>query len=113
MRYNAAHRGAETEILPHLMRADRPGTVSYTATRWGQLLDPRKTPAAEAVPRAGDCYRYALSQPRIDVCLSGPADIAQMRDGLSALDRGPMSAEELAWMRRVGDYVHGRFPARR
>ena len=33
IRYNAAHRGAEQEIFPHLA-AHNPGLVSYTATRW-------------------------------------------------------------------------------
>jgi aryl-alcohol dehydrogenase-like predicted oxidoreductase len=107
-RYNAAHRGADAEILPHLNIPDRPGTVSYTSTRWGQLLKPGKIPHGEKVPRAGDCYRFALSQPHIDMCLAGPADAAQMREGLSALDTGPMSAEEIAWMRRIGEHVHGR-----
>jgi aryl-alcohol dehydrogenase-like predicted oxidoreductase len=104
-RYNAAHRGAEAEILPHFDIPDRPGTVSYTSTRWGQLLKPGKFPHGEKVPQARDCYRFALSQPRIDVCLAGPANAAQMRDGLSALDAGPMSAEEIAWMRRIGDHL--------
>jgi aryl-alcohol dehydrogenase-like predicted oxidoreductase len=112
-RYSAAHRGAETDILPYLESTDRPGTVAYTSTRWGQLLDPGKVPSGEAVPRAADCYRFVLSQPQIDVCLSGPADVGQMREGLAALARGPMSEDELAWMRRVGDSLHRRSPTRK
>jgi len=107
-RYSAAHRGAETEIVPHLGIPNRPGTVAYTATRWGQLLDPKKIPPGEAVPHASDCYRFVLSQPQIDLCMSGPANTEQMREGLSALDRGPLSEDEMAWMRRVGDAVHRR-----
>jgi aryl-alcohol dehydrogenase-like predicted oxidoreductase len=33
IRYNAAHRGAEEETFPHLQGDNRPGIVSYTATR--------------------------------------------------------------------------------
>lgn len=54
VRYNAAHRGAEREVFPCL-DADvpaRPGVVSYTATRWGGLLDPRHTPTRATRRRA-------------------------------------------------------------
>ena len=105
-RYNAAHRGAETDILPFVGTTNRAGTVSYTATRWGSILNPRKLPKGEPVPRASDCYRFVLSRPGIDVCLTGPRDEEQMHEALAALDRGPMSEEELAWMRRIGDYIH-------
>ena len=61
VRYNAAHRGARKEIFPHLQGDDRPGIVSYTATRWGQLLNPKNMPSGESVPAPSDCYRFALS----------------------------------------------------
>lgn len=103
VRYNAAHVGAELEVFPQLDRHDSPpGVVAYTATRWGALLDRRMVPDAEPVPRASDCYRFALSDPHVDMCLSGPANGAELDEALAALDRGPMSADELAWMRRVG-----------
>jgi aryl-alcohol dehydrogenase-like predicted oxidoreductase len=105
-RYNAAHRGAETQIFPFLERSNRPGTVGYTATRWGQLLKPGKMPPGEKTPKASDCYRFVLSQPCVDLCLAGPANREQLNEVFAALDRGPMDAEELAWMRRVGDHVH-------
>jgi len=107
VRYNAAHPGAETEVFPRL-GDDPPGVIAYTATRWGDLLDPALTPAGEPTPRASDCYRFALGHPAVEVCLSGPADRAQLDEALSALDRGPMSADELAWMRRVGAGVKQR-----
>jgi len=107
LRYSAAHRGADSEIFPHLEIPNRPGMVAYTATRWGRLINPAKIPPGEPTPRASDCYRFVLSQPRVDVCLAGPANAEQMREALAALDRGPMSEEELAWMRRIGDYIHG------
>jgi aryl-alcohol dehydrogenase-like predicted oxidoreductase len=105
-RYNAAHRGAEQEVLPLFSGPNRPGAVSYTATCWRRLLKSRKIPKNEAVPTAGDCYRFVLTQPQVDLCLAGPANAEQMHATLAALDRGPMNAEELAWMQRVGDYIH-------
>lgn len=107
-RYNAAHTGAETEIFPFLSEQNRPGMVSYTATSWKQLLNPRKIPEGERVPTAADCYRFVLSRPEVDVCMTGPANAAQMDEALAAVRQGPMSETELAWMRRVGKAIHGK-----
>jgi aryl-alcohol dehydrogenase-like predicted oxidoreductase len=93
-RYNAAHRGAERDIFPLLAHAARPGTVAYTATNWGRLID--------AQHPAADCYRFVLTRPEIDVCLCGPADAAQMDEALRALRLGAMSADEIAQFRRMG-----------
>jgi predicted aldo/keto reductase-like oxidoreductase len=104
VRYNAIHRGAEREIFSHLTDpATRPGLVSFTATSWGELLSPKKLPCHDRQPTATDAYRFVLSNPKVDVCLTGPKSPEQFRDALEALDKGPMTEEELAWMRRVGD----------
>lgn len=105
-RYNAAHRGAESEILPLLPAEKRPGTIAYTATRWGRLLDPKRMPQGMSPPEAADCYRFALSDPRVDMVLSGPANDAELDGALAALDRGPLAADALLRMRRIGDHVH-------
>lgn len=108
VRYNAAHRGAEADVFPKLPSADRPGVVTYTATRWGQLLKTRNMPAGERTPRASDCYRFVLSRPEVDVCVTGPKNREEMQEALRALEAGPLSEAELAWMRRVGDHVRAR-----
>ncbi len=107
VRYNAAHPGAEREVFPILPAEERarPGVVAFTATRWGSLVDPSKTPAGEPTPRASDCYRFALTHPAVDVVLAGPRDGAELDEALAAIDRGPMSDDELAWMKRVGQAV--------
>jgi predicted aldo/keto reductase-like oxidoreductase len=117
-RYNAAHAGAESDIFPLILPAKRPGMVAYTATSWGQLIGKPKLPAVisgafpipknERVPTATDCYRYVLTRPEVDVCLTGPANEAQMNEALEALRQGPMAEEELAWMQRVGRAVAGK-----
>lgn len=104
VRYSAVHPGAEKDLFPHLP-ADRPGTVAFTATSWGRLPNPRLTPPGEPTPRGSDCYRFALSHPSVDVVLSGPKNGAELDEALAALDRGPMSPDELAWMVRVGASV--------
>lgn len=108
VRYNAAHPGAEQEIFPHLPPpAESPGIVAFTATSWKQLLDPKRTPAGERTPTAADCYRFVLTQPRVDVCMTGPSNELQADAAFEALRGGPMSEEELAWMWRVGAAIHG------
>jgi aryl-alcohol dehydrogenase-like predicted oxidoreductase len=103
VRYNAVHPGAEREIFPHLPDTTaRPGVVSFTATSWGQLLSPSKVPAGDRVPIVSDCYRFVLSNPNVNVCLTGPKNAAQFQDALTALEKGPLNEEEMAWMRRVG-----------
>jgi len=110
VRYNAVHPGAERDVFPTLDprgEAERPGIVTYTTTSWGQLCDASRTPTGERTPNGTDCYRFALSNPHVDMCLAGPDNPEQMRQALEALDRGPMNSEELAWMRRVGEHIYG------
>ena len=106
-RYNAIHTGAETDIFPYLPSENRMGMVAYTATSWKQLLDPKKVPKNEKLPRASDCYRFVLARPEVDVCMTGPSNAAQMEEAMRALSQGPMTEEELAWMRRVGRAKYG------
>jgi aryl-alcohol dehydrogenase-like predicted oxidoreductase len=107
IRYNAAHRGAEQDIFPHLPAEDRPGVMAFTATRWGSLLKASKMPPGEPPLSASECYRFVLSNPHVDLVLAGPANAEEMDEALRALDGGPLSDEELARARRVGDHVHG------
>jgi aryl-alcohol dehydrogenase-like predicted oxidoreductase len=103
VRYNAVHPGAERDIFPKLPVPEvRPGIVTFTATCWGDLLKPDKVPAGDKVPSAGDCYRFNLTNPAVDLCLTGPRSISDLTAALDALDKGPMSPEEMDWMRRVG-----------
>jgi aryl-alcohol dehydrogenase-like predicted oxidoreductase len=107
MRYNAVHRGAEADVFPKLPRGG-PGIVTYTATCWGRLLKPGRIPPGEKAPRGSDCYRFVLSNPDVDVCMTGPKNREQMQEALRALDLGPLSVEEMDWMKRVGDHIRGK-----
>jgi aryl-alcohol dehydrogenase-like predicted oxidoreductase len=108
LRYNAAHRGAEEEVFPRLPAAGRPGIMTYTATRWGFLLNPRKMPPGEAPLSASDCYRFSLSHPAVDLCMTGPRNGGELDGGLRTLALGPLSAAEMDRARRIGDFVHRR-----
>lgn len=102
LRYNARHVGAETDVFPHLPKEKRPGIVVYTATSWGQLFNPKKTPPGLKTPSPSDCYRFVMSNPNVNVCISGVSNMEQMKEALTALDRGVMSEDEINWMRKVG-----------
>ncbi len=107
VRYNAAHRGAESDIFPHLAAHD-PGLISYTATRWGYLIRKQKGwPKERPIPTPGQCYRFVLSNPHVDVCLSAPSNERHFLDNIAALEKGPLSPEEMALMHDYGDLVHG------
>ncbi|MGD9269628.1 MAG: aldo/keto reductase [Syntrophobacterales bacterium] len=107
VRYSAAHRGAESQTFPYLEGKNRPGIVSYTATRWGQLLQKKNMPPGETAPAASDCYRFVLSHPAVDVCMTGPKNLQQMRQALKILDLGPLGDVELKRMRKIGDHIRG------
>jgi len=103
VRYNAVHPGAERDIFPKLPAPEvRPGIVAFTATCWGDLMKPDKVPAGDKVPTASDCYRFNLTNPAVDLCLTGPRSVSDLTAALDALDMGPMTPEEMDWMRRVG-----------
>jgi aryl-alcohol dehydrogenase-like predicted oxidoreductase len=105
VRYNAAHPGAEQDVFPHLERR-RPAVVAYTATAWRKLLRaPRNWKGR--VPTAGECYRFCLTSPHIDIVLAGPRSAEEMREDLAAVDKGPLSHEEMVFMRDFGRAVHG------
>ncbi len=109
LRYNAAHPGAERDVFPHLHHRN-PAVLAYTATSWRKLLSPPRGWDGPTMS-AGDCYRFCLSSPHVDMVLTGPANAAQLRETLDALDKGPLTSAEESWMRRYGALVHGGRPA--
>jgi aryl-alcohol dehydrogenase-like predicted oxidoreductase len=111
VRYNAAHRGAESDVFPWLDRAERPGVICYNATRWGHLFDPRWMPPGGRLPRSVDLYRYVLSNPKIEMVLTAPETFEQLEENMKALEMGPVSAEEKAWLEAIGDQVRALSPS--
>jgi predicted aldo/keto reductase-like oxidoreductase len=106
VRYNAVHTGAEQDVFPHLNKEKKPGIINFTATCWGQLLDPKKMPEGEKPLTASDCYRFVLSNPDVDVCLTGPKTLEQMRENLKTLELGPLNNMEMERIRRIGKYIY-------
>ncbi|MFC2115653.1 aldo/keto reductase [Bacteroidota bacterium] len=110
VRYNAANRGAENDVFPLMPVENRPGIVSFTATRWGQLINESKMPPGEEPLSASDCYRFVLSHPGVDLCMTGTRSLEMMRENLKTLELGPLNSEEMKRIRRIGDHVYGKKP---
>jgi aryl-alcohol dehydrogenase-like predicted oxidoreductase len=106
VRYNAAHTGAEQDIFPCLQKENPPGIMTFTATRWGQLMQRRRVPPGEEPLTAADCYRFVLSNPAVDLCMTGPRTAEELEGGLEALELGPLSDEEMVRIRLIGNYLY-------
>jgi aryl-alcohol dehydrogenase-like predicted oxidoreductase len=52
------------------------------------------------------CYRFVLSNPNVDVCLTSPTNLKQLEENISSLRLGPLSEEDMEFMRKFGDVVH-------
>jgi aryl-alcohol dehydrogenase-like predicted oxidoreductase len=107
VRYNAVHRGAEKDIFPFLPEQNRPGIVNFTATCWRKLLNAKKMPEGERPLSAAECYRFVLSNPHVDLSLTGPSTAERLQENLKVLEDGPLSEEEMARVRRIGKHIYG------
>ncbi|MCK5134576.1 MAG: aldo/keto reductase [Bacteroidales bacterium] len=108
VRYNAVNSGAEQDVFPYTGGENRPGMITFTATRWGQLLKESKMPPGEKSLTAQECYRFVLSNPSVDVCMTGARSLEMMRENLETLDTEPLSPEEMERIRRIGDHIYGK-----
>jgi predicted aldo/keto reductase-like oxidoreductase len=114
IRYNAAHRGAETDVFPHTDRLGLP-VVAYTALRWGALLRPTPDdPPGFVPPPPPAWYRFALQSPSVTVALTAPESRGELEEDLTVLQaQGPLSAEEYERLAQHGRRVRkhgGAFP---
>ena len=109
-RYNAVHRGAEKDIFPYLTenKNERPGITTYTTTCWKKLLNPKKMPEGEKPVQPEDCYRFALSNPYVDVSISGPSSMEEMEENAKALGLGPLTNEEMKRIKKIGDFIYNK-----
>lgn len=60
------------------------------------LTKSKKIPVGEKQPPAGDCYYFALSNPHVDVVITCPFNTQPLKENLSEVAKGPMTAEELS-----------------
>jgi HEAT repeat protein len=76
VRHSAAHRKAETEVLPHA-REQGTSIITFNNTCYGRLLDPSFRPS--------DCFRFTLSTPGVSACFTAPATLEYLEENLDAL----------------------------
>jgi aryl-alcohol dehydrogenase-like predicted oxidoreductase len=58
--------------------------------------------------RGRDAYRFVLSNPDFNLCMTGPKNAEQMDEALAALDEGPLSPEENERIRRLGRHLYAK-----
>ena len=114
VRYNAAHRGAETEVFPAADAAGMP-VIAYTALRWGGLLRPTPDdPPGFTPPAAPEWYRFVLQNPTVTVALAAPHDRRELEEDLTVLDAThPLTPDEYERLAEHGRRVRrhgGGFP---
>ncbi|OGU03733.1 MAG: hypothetical protein A2085_03125 [Gemmatimonadetes bacterium GWC2_71_10] len=108
IRYNAAHRGAEREIFAVLAELGerRPGIIAYTATRWGMLLEPQPRRGYMHGMTGGECYRFVLEHPMVDMVWCAARSAAELRADVDGVLAGPLDPERRDEVRAFGDAVH-------
>ncbi|NEP56438.1 MAG: aldo/keto reductase [Symploca sp. SIO2G7] len=104
-RYNMAHCKAQEQVFPMAQQAGIP-VVAFTCTRWGQLLQGHRNWQGE-IPKAADCYRYALHQKAVRLALTAPQTTAQLEENLSVLQAPQLAAEEVEQWEEYGALVYG------
>ena len=105
IRYNAAHPGSGTRHLPASAASpSRDGRLYRDVLAQAPSRPPRM---GGDVPAAGNCYRFCLASPHVDIVLTGPRNVTELRENLAAVDKGPLSPEEMETMRAFGRAVHG------
>jgi predicted aldo/keto reductase-like oxidoreductase len=65
-------------------------------------------PPGEKPLTASECYRFVLSHPAVDLCMTGARNLEMMRENLETLNEGPLTTEEMERIRRIGDHVYGK-----
>jgi predicted aldo/keto reductase-like oxidoreductase len=98
IRYNFAHPGADRDLFPHLPQP-RPGIVAFRTTDRGKLAYARR-PDGSPVGML-DAFRFAMSNPNIDVVTTDPGTLAHLRENLKLLDMDPMSEDERRELLRI------------
>jgi predicted aldo/keto reductase-like oxidoreductase len=114
VRYNAAHRGAETSLFPIAQELETP-IVTFTSLRWkGLLHSTPDDPPNFTPPGAPEWYRLVLSNSAVSVALMAPDNRKELQDNLSLLaDWRPPTEQERDAMLQHGERVRrhaGRFP---
>jgi aryl-alcohol dehydrogenase-like predicted oxidoreductase len=111
IRYNPDHFGARSDVFPHLRERPRPLVYGFKST-YGYappaLMDEIGLAAGEYWhPTITDHYRFALTPPEMDGVLIGLRSPDQVEALAEALELGPLSDEEEAYLMNVAEVIRG------
>jgi predicted aldo/keto reductase-like oxidoreductase len=112
VRHNPSHRSAQTKVFSQLEgKPQRPGIVTFksTGSHTGPLWSPpTNLPTRCWCPKVPDLYRYSLSQPHVDVCLTGLSQRWEIDAAIEGIGQGKLSEAELDYLALYGDLHRGR-----
>ena len=77
-----------------LPRRKPPRRRQFHGRRLAETAQTQKNAAWPEPLTAAECYRFALSKPSVDVCMTGAKSMAQMRENLGILEKGPLTGNE-------------------
>ena len=104
-RYHMAHRKAEQDVLPAAKDAGIP-VIAFTCTRWSSLLKGHPNWQGK-IPKAADCYRYALANNAVRLALTAPQTLAQLKENLQVLNNPELNQTEKSLWQSYGDLIYG------
>lgn len=102
VRYNPAHPGGEEDLFPHLRPERACLTYNFKSTLgYVPESDFRRLNLGDEypLPTIPDSYRFALSRPELDGLLVSPNNPEELEALIKALDRGPLPASKIQYMK--------------
>jgi hypothetical protein len=111
IRYNADHAGAGNDVFPLLPDRPRPLLFNFKSTS-GWVPPDRMAELGLAAPRfwqpaVTDHYRFALTRPQLDGLLTSQRTPQEIEGLAEALERGPLTEEEEAYLIDVASVARG------
>jgi aryl-alcohol dehydrogenase-like predicted oxidoreductase len=97
VRHSAAHRKAETEVLP-LARERGTSIITFNNTCYGRLLD-------EAF-RPSDCFRYTLNTDGVSACFTAPSTVEYLEENLDALKNPELAPDVRERLLKRGEWMY-------
>ncbi len=99
VKYNLAQLQPETHLFPYLSghKNSDPGIVAFNVAHHSTNffhIPPVGYPRGAYVPTIPDCYRFALSNPAVDLVLTGMQSRQEIDQAILAMEKGAMSQEE-------------------
>ncbi|HYD68819.1 hypothetical protein [Azospirillum sp.] len=112
IRYNTSHPGAVNDVFPYI-RPDRTGLIFNFKSTMSQVTPEqfRKMGLGDRywLPRTTDYYRFALTVPGMDGILCSPQSPAEFEQTVEAMNAGPLTPQEEAYMRWLSSSVNPQY----